>query len=222
MTAPIEFLQASSYFEGLTPAELASISGLFFERKVGKGESIFWEGDPGEVLYFVVSGAVKYFKTSEEGKEQILLIVLPGMSFNEVAIFDDGPNPASAEAMSLVVLYGISKQDVGKVLADYPAVASNVVKILTERMNQLLELVEDLSFRHVISRIARILLEYADGAGPKPKLTQQEMAALAGTAREVVGRSLKTMQEEGMIRMERNRLVISNKSALTQLVNTHP
>ena len=97
----------------------------------------------------------------------------------------------------------------------------NVIDILSSKIRHLLELVEDLSFRQVIGRIARILLEYADGAGPKHKLTQYEMAALAGTAREVVGRSLKTLQGDGMIRMERNRLVIADKEALSQMVNTH-
>lgn len=221
MSVPVEFLQVSPYFAGMTESEIDSISGLFFEKTIGKGEKITWEGDLGEALYFVVSGAVKSFKTSTEGKEQILQIILPGNSFNDVAVFDGGLSPTSTEAMSLVNLYVISRSDVGKILAEYPKIMINVVDILSSRIRHLLDLVEDLSFRQVIGRIARILLEYADGAGPKPKLTQHEMAALAGTAREVVGRSLKTLQEEGMIRMERNRLVIANKDALYQMVNAH-
>ncbi len=222
LTAPVEFLQASPYFADMNVSELDSVAGLFFEKKTDKGDTIVWEGNPGEALYFVASGAVKCFKTSEEGKEQILQIVLPGNSFNDVAVFDGGPSPTSAEAMSLVGLYGITKRDMEKIITDHPWLLHNIVQVLTEKVRHLLDLVEDLSFRHVISRIARILLEYADGAGPKPKLTQQEMAALAGTAREVVGRSLKTMQEDGLVRVERNRLVIANKEALSQMVNSHP
>lgn len=182
---------------------------------------ITWEGNPGESLYFVVSGAVKCFKTSEEGKEQIMRIILPGDSFNDVAVFDGGPSPASAEAMSPVSLYGITRNDIEKILKDYPKVFPNVVKVMTARIRHLIELVEDLSFRRVINRIARVLLEYgADGTSPKPKLTQQEMAATVGTAREVVGRSLKTLQQEGLIRIERNRLIIANKKALQQMANS--
>jgi len=80
-------------------------------------------------------------------------------------------------------------------------------------------LVEDLSFRHVTGRVAKILLEHAgDGTGPRPRLTQQEMAAMAGTAREVVGRSLKALEEEGAIRFDRHRIVISDKQALRDMV----
>ncbi len=217
MATPIEIIQGSPYFSGLSSSEINDIAGLFFEKKIGKGEVVVWEGDPGEVLYFVSSGAVKCFKVSSEGKEQIIEIILPGKSFNDVSVFDGGPSPANAEAMSAVGIYGLSRDNVQRILKDYPKLYPNVIEGLTIRIRHLLGLVEDLSFRNVISRIARILIEHADGAGPTPKLTQQEMAAIAGTAREVVGRSLKTLQEEGMIRMERNRLVISDKEALKKM-----
>ncbi len=220
MTAQIEFLQASPYFSGMTEPEFESIADLFYHKIIGKGEIITFEGDPGEALYFVISGAVKCFKVSKEGKEQILQIVLPGESFNDVAVFDGGSNPTSTEAMSMVNCYVITRQDMQIIFEKHPELIANIVKVLSKKIRHLLELVEDLSFRQVISRIARILLEYANGAGPKQKLTQQEMAAMAGTAREVVGRSLKTLQEEGLIRMERNRLVIADKTGLAQMVDS--
>jgi CRP/FNR family transcriptional regulator len=78
--------------------------------------------------------------------------------------------------------------------------------------------VEDLSFRPVIRRVAKILLEYAgDGSGPVQRLTQQEMAALAGTAREVVARSLKALASKGNIRMDRHRIVITDREALKDI-----
>ena len=77
---------------------------------------------------------------------------------------------------------------------------------------------EDLSFRHVTGRVAKMLLEYAgDGDGERPRLTQQEMAAMIGTAREMVGRSLKSLEEEGAIRVERNRIIITDLAALREL-----
>jgi len=223
LTTPSEFLQSSPYFAGLSPAELNSISEVIFEKAFEKGEIITWEGDPGDALYFVASGAAKCFKTSEEGKEQILRIVLPGDSFYDVAVFDGGPYPTTAEAMSPVVLYGITKDNMEKILREHQQVASNAGGVLSKRIRQLLDLVEDLSFRRVVGRVARLLLDYAgNGAGPRPRprLTQQEMAAMVGTAREVVGRSLKMLQDEGAIRMERNRIMITDKEALRQMVNS--
>jgi len=173
MTIPVEFLQSIPYFSGLSATELDSISEFIFEKKAERGEMVLVEGEPADILYFVASGAVKVFKTSAEGKEQILNIVRPGESFNDVPIFDGGPNPAGAEAMGAVVLYSIR----------------------------------------------RILIEYAgDGTGPRPRLTQQEIAAMAGTVREVVGRSLKALEEEGAIRLEHHRIVVADMDALQGMV----
>jgi len=219
MAVPVEFLQSIPYFSGLSIAELHSIKDFIFEKTLQRGEMILIEGEPAEVLYLVASGAVKVFKTSAEGKEQILNIVRPGESFNDVSIFDGGPNPASAQAMGPVVLYGIRRSDLEIILRDHPQVALNVTKVLAGQARHLGSLVEDLSFRHVIGRVAKILLEHAgDGTGARPQLTQQDMAAMAGTVREVVGRSLKALEEEGAIRLERHRIVITNKESLKDMV----
>jgi len=214
-----EFLQSIPYFTGLSEVELDSVRDLMFERSIERGEIIQLEGKPAEALFFVVSGAVKLFKTSAEGKEQILNIARPGESFNDIAIFDDGQAPASAQAMSPVVVYGISKNALLTVMQKYPQVTLNTTRVLAEQTRQLVELVEDLSFRRVISRVAKILLEHADdGTSPKTRLTQQEMAAMAGTVREVVARSLKTLEEEGTISLERHRIKITDKETLEDMV----
>tara|TARA_B100000315_G_scaffold247098_1_gene275322 strand:+ start:177 stop:848 length:672 start_codon:yes stop_codon:yes gene_type:complete len=219
MSIEVEFLKSIPYFSGLNPAELDSVRQFIFEKTAAREEIILFEGESAEVFFFVVSGAVKVFKTSAEGKEQILNIVRPGESFNDVPIFDDGSNPASAQAMGPVALYGVRKDGLKAILHDYPQVTLNIIKVLAERVRQLVSLVEDLSFRHVIGRVAKILLEYAgDGTGPRPRLTQQEMAAMAGTAREVVGRSLKALEEEGALKFDRHRIVITDKKALEEMV----
>jgi CRP-like cAMP-binding protein len=222
MAVQVEFLKSIPYFSGLGPAELDSIRELMFEKTAERGDIILLEGESAEALYFVVSGAVKVFKTSAEGKEQILNIVRPGESFNDVPIFDGGANPASAQAMGPVVLYGVKKSDLKVILGDHPQVALNVIQVLSQRVRHLVSLVEDLSFRHVTGRVAKILLEHTDDkTGPRPRLTQQEMAAMAGTAREVVGRSLKALEEEGAIRFDRHRIVISDKQALRDMVEAY-
>jgi CRP-like cAMP-binding protein len=221
MAIEIEFLKSIPYFEGLSPVELESISRSIFEKKVERGEIVLYEGESARALYFVVSGAVKVFKTSTEGKEQILSIVRPGESFNDVPVFDDGPNPASVQAMGPIILYELRKSELSTLLQKHPQIATNTIKVLAEQVRSLVTLVEDLSFRHVIGRVARILLEHGgDGASPGQRLTQQEMAAMAGSAREVIGRSLKTLEEEGIIRMERHRIIIANKEALKEMVES--
>ena len=219
MAVQLEFLKSILYFSDLGLAELESIRKLVFEKTADRAETILLEGEQATSLYFVASGAVKVFKTSVEGKEQILSIVRPGESFNDVPIFDGGPNPASARTMGPVLLYGIKKSDMESILRDHPQIALNVIKVLAKRVRHLVSLVEDLSFRHVISRVAKILLEHVGGEmGRGPRLTQQEMAAMAGTAREVVGRSLKALEEEGAIKLDHHRIVITDEEALQKIM----
>jgi CRP/FNR family transcriptional regulator len=218
MTVDIDLLKSTPYFSGMDGAALDAVRQGVFEKKVERGEIILLEDEPPEALFFVVSGAVKVFKTSPDGKEQILSIARPGDSFNDVPLFDGGVNPASAQAMGQVSLYGIGRQQIDDILRKHPELTKNVVKVLAGRVRQLVALVEDLSFRHVIGRVAKILLEYGETAAPRPRLTQQEIAAMAGTAREVVGRSLKTLEEDSIIRLERHRVVISDEKALRQMV----
>jgi CRP-like cAMP-binding protein len=219
MASHLEFLKSVPYFSGLGPAELEPISKLIFEKTADRGEIVLLEAESPDNLYFVASGVVKVFKTSSEGKEQILSIVRPGESFNDVAVFDGGLNPASARAMSPVVLYGMKRNDMEAILRAHPRIALNVIKVLARRVRYFVSLVEDLSFRHVIGRVAKILLEHIGSeTGSGPRLTQQEMAAMAGTAREVVGRSLKALEEEGAIRLDHHRIIITDKQALLNIV----
>ena len=218
MPIKVESLQSSNYFSGLDSDELDSIRKYIFERAVARGEIILFEGEPARAVYFIVSGVVKVFKTSADGKEQILYLARPGDSFNDVPVFDGGLSLASAEAMTQVVLYGIEKDDLKARLREHPKLAENVLQVLSQRIEQIISLVEDLSFRRVTGRVAKILLENAEDAnGQRHRLTQQEMAAMAGTAREMIGRSLKLLEDEGKVRLERNRIVIRDKEALREI-----
>lgn len=218
MTVQIESLKTIAYFSGLSSTELNSVRKFVFEKAVAEAEIIQFEGEPARALYFIVSGLGKVFKTSAEGKEQVLYFVRPGDSFNDVSAFEDSLSLTSVETMMPVVLYGVKKGDLEVILREYPQIALNMLKTLSRRVKHLVSLVEDLSFRSVTNRVAKILLEYAgDGIDHKPRLTQQEMAAIAGTAREMVGRSLKTLKDEGTIKLDRNRIIITDKEALREM-----
>jgi len=223
MAIDVDLLKGIPYFAGLSEADLEAVGLRMFEQSVERGDMILMEEDPSEALYFVVSGAVKVFKTSIEGKEQILCLLRAGESFNDVPILDGGPNLASAIAITPVVLYGMTKSDIEELLRENPRIAMNVIRVLSKKVRHFVSMVEDLSFRDVTSRVAKLLLDYAtDHGGPeerteRPRLTQQEMAAMVGTAREVVGRSLKVLEEEGAIRMDRHRIVVTNRKALQQM-----
>ncbi len=219
MSIDAAFLKSIPYFSVMNPVELDAIKPLFSEKTIQRGEVILMEGELSDTLFFVAAGAVKVFKTSAQGKEQILSIARPGEALNDIPIFDGGTNPVNAQALGPVTLYSIKKERLQGIMQQYPKVALNTSKVLAQRMRQLVALVEDLSFRHVLGRVTKILLTHAgDGAGNTDHLTQQEMAAMAGTAREVVARSLKALEEQGYIRLERHRIVIADEKALEDIV----
>ncbi len=222
MAIDVDQLKGIPYFAGLSDSDLEAVAQHMFEQTFRRGDMILLEDDPSGVIYFVVSGAVKSFKTSIEGKEQILCLLRAGESFNDVPVLDGGANLASAVAITPVLLYGMTRTDLEELLRESPAVAMNVIKVLSKKVRHFVSMVEDLSFRDVTSRVAKLLLEYAaDHGAPeephRPRLTQQEMAAMVGTAREVVGRSLKALEDEGAIRMDRHRIVVTNRKALQQM-----
>jgi CRP-like cAMP-binding protein len=215
MPINLEILKSIPYFTGLSETALAAVNSHVFEKKAVRGDILVFEGEPADAMYYVADGVVKVFKTSPDGKEQILRIIRPGDTFNEVP-FLGGVNLASAAAMSVVALHGIKKKDLENMSREYPQVALNIIKVLSLRVQEMIDLVEDLSFRHVNGRVAKILLEHAMG-GEKPRLTQQEMAAMIGTAREMVGRSFKNLEAEGAIRIERNRIIVADHAVLKKI-----
>ena len=155
MGIQLDLIKSIPYFTGLDQAELESIKKHIFEKKAARGEMLVFEGEPADTLFFVVEGVVKVFKTSADGKEQILQIIRPGDSFNDVPVFSGDTALANAEAMSNVVLYTVNKADLAGIIQQYPQVSLNVIRILTDKVQRLVSLVEDLSFRHVTGRVAR-------------------------------------------------------------------
>ena len=215
----MEFLKKTALLNGAGDAELAGISQYLFERQLKRGETVLSEGGEAQALYFVAEGVVKVYKTSAEGKEQIISLMRPGDFFNEVPLLDNGPAPANVEAMGPALLYGIQKVNLRIILRQYPHVTGNLLAMLARRIRYLISLVEDLSFRTVSSRVAKILLDTATlGADAGARLTQRDMAAMAGTAREVVSRSLKYLEDRKLIEMRRHQIIIKNMQGLKELV----
>jgi CRP/FNR family transcriptional regulator len=217
MAVDLPFLRNNPYFAGLSEEVIGILGKLLFERTFERKTQILLEGEPADILYFIYSGAIKMYRTSPDGREQIFNIVRPGESFNDVSVFDGKPNTYSAEAMGKVHLYGIEKERLNQVIRDHYRIAMNVIVVLASRIRHLISLVEDFSFRSVIHRVARILLEYAEGNCPDRRLTQQEMAGLAGTAREVVARALKELEYKGTLKTDRHRIIITDRKALQKI-----
>lgn len=219
MSSGVDLLRSLPYFATLEAKEIKRIEKDLLERSFDKGEILFLEGEPCQGLYIVESGQVRIFKSSPEGKEQVMLIARAGDTFNDVPIFDGGPNPASASALEPSVVCIVPKQTVLSLVAGCP-VALTIIGLLAARLRHLTMLVEDLSFRSVISRLAKGLLELAVVKGkPSPvrRLTRDEMAAMIGTVRDVIGRALKVLEKAGAIKIEGRRIIIIDPEKLREM-----
>ncbi|MFI5274316.1 MAG: Crp/Fnr family transcriptional regulator [Ktedonobacterales bacterium] len=217
MAVKMEELRRVPLFATLDDDDLAHVAHVTVERSYDRGDIIILAGQPGGALYFVCSGLVKVFKTSEEGKEQVLRLIGAGHTFNDVPALDAGPNPASAMALEPTVVYATGGAQLRRLIAERPRVAEATVRTLASALRHMVTLVEDLSFRHVRERVAKILLEQEERAGTDQhahRLTQQEMAAMAGTAREMVGRALKDLEAAGAIHIEHGRISVLSRERL--------
>ncbi len=211
-------LRGQPYLAALGAEDLDFLSTRLIERCFAKGETILVEGEPCEGLYLVCEGRVRIYKLSPEGREQVLRYCGPGTSFNEVALFDNGPNPANAIAATPCALWIVPREILMELLEANPKLALAIIQNLGARLRHLVGLVEDLSLRHVNSRLAKLLLETAP-AGQAPRtLTQQEMAAHVGTVREMIGRSLKQLEARGLIKIESGRIILSDRAGLEKLI----
>ena len=221
MAVTLKILSKMAYFSGLSPRELEEVKEyIAFEKRIEKGQTLLSEDELSEYMYLIVSGAVKVFKKSANGKEQILNIASTGESLNDVSTFDGGASAMDMLAMTPVRLYAIRKEDIKALFSKFPGVALNVAGVLAAKVRRDSSLVEVLSFDQVINRLARLILKQSDPEeGMLPLFTQQDLAAMVGTSRVVVNRSLRVMEEKGAIRLERRRIVITDDQALKSLVS---
>jgi CRP/FNR family cyclic AMP-dependent transcriptional regulator len=218
-------LQRVPYFARLPLDVLAALAATAHDRCFVRGQMIFLEGEPCAGLYIVGSGAVKILKLSPQGREQVLAQLGPGHTFNEVAVLDGGPNPASAEAIADSVTWVISRPDMQRLAQQYPALSWALIETLAARARHLVEMVEDLSLRSVKSRLAKLLLVEAGRSTGQSEIdrgqmmTQTEMAARLGTVREMVGRALRELADDGVIALDRHRIVIADRQGLTAVAD---
>jgi CRP/FNR family transcriptional regulator len=212
--ALLDELAALPVFRGLSPAALRQVASLARPRHFDDGEQIVREAEPSRAMYVIRSGVVRRLKTSTDGKEQVLALLGAGEAFNEAPIFDGGPNPATAQSAGPSDLYEFLRDDIVALMERDPAVSIGLTRTLAARLRHLTNVIENLSFRQVTGRIAHLILDQADGKLPSGHITQQEMASIVGTAREVAGRALHTLQAAGAIDLEQGRAVIRDRAKL--------
>jgi CRP/FNR family transcriptional regulator, cyclic AMP receptor protein len=218
MTVHLADLKSVKYFTGLEPSELEFIKFYIIKKTLDKGEILLVEGEWSDYLYFVISGMVKVYKTASNGKEQILRIACAGDSVNDVSTFDHRPSVASMIAINEVTLYAVSRNDLAIIIRKSSQLCMNIIQSLASRVRHDSNLVEELSSYQAVTRLAKLLT--GKHAGEETSvglyLNQQDIAGMIGASREVVNRSLRTMEKRGAIKLKPHRVVVINKNLLSE------
>jgi CRP/FNR family cyclic AMP-dependent transcriptional regulator len=222
-SSKVDLLRRVSYFAGLSDALLAELAALSGERRYARGQVIFLEGEPCAGLHIVAEGAVRVYRMSPQGREQVLEQLGPGKTFNDVAVLDGGPNPASAMALTDAVLLLVSRDGIRRLAQAYPELAWALIESIAGRARHLVAMVEDLSLRSVRARLAKLLLAQAQHSAGQARIerdrmvTQAEMAARLGTVREMIGRALRELADDGLIAFDRHRIIILDRARLADV-----
>ncbi|MGH9825027.1 MAG: Crp/Fnr family transcriptional regulator [Blastocatellia bacterium] len=218
----IEALKQTELFGDLADSELGALAARAVERRLNPGELLFVAGDKAKGLYVVVEGAVRAFRESVEGREQVIHVERAGTTIAEVPIFDDGAYPSTVAAEEETLVLFIDKHDVRRLILEHPKIGLAALKLLSGRLRRCAELVEALSLREVDQRLARFLLNEMTSRGVRGQggirvdlvLTNQQIAARIGTVREVVSRALTRLQQNGLIRLDGRQVVAADEAAL--------
>jgi CRP/FNR family transcriptional regulator len=210
-----ETLRRVPIFAGLSETELQFLVEKAVPRNYAKGEIIFSEGDPCKGLFVIESGHLRIFKSSPNGREQVLSVEGPGSSVAELPVFDGGTYPASIAPIDDARVYFISKQDFHSLCLVHPEVPLKVLKVVGARLRKLVGIIEELSFTTVRARLISVLVRLAQAgkktpAGIEIQLppSNQELASQIGTVRELVSRNLSRLQAEDLIRMDAKTVLI--------------
>jgi CRP/FNR family transcriptional regulator, cyclic AMP receptor protein len=217
-----QILHRVQIFSGLSESELADLTARVVQRKYSAGELIFSEGEQCQGLYVIQSGNVRIFKTSANGREQVLSIDGPGNSIAELPVFDGGAYPASAQSLNEGILLFVSKQEFQQMCLQQPQVALKVLRVVGARLRRLVGIIEELSFTTVRHRLAAYLIRLAKAEGKAAKggvevmlpSSNQELASQIGTVRELVSRNLSRFQAEGLLEMDGKSVVIRDMKKL--------
>ena len=223
----IELLKRCPLFAGLKESELKKIRAIASLKHLGKKEILFSDGETTKGFYVLLSGKVKLFKVSSEGKEQILHVVNAPDAFAEAALFLEGTYPAYAETLSESQLLFFPKRDFIQLIERNPQLSINMIITLSHYLKKFASLVEELSLKEVSSRIAKYLVDLSvklskEGKNPKEvdlDLSKTQLALKLGTISETLSRTLAKMKAKGVIDVQKGRIRILNREALEELAS---
>ena len=222
-----ELMKRCPLFAGLGEEELRRIRSIAIPKRLAKKEVLFADGEEAKGFYVILSGRIKLYKISPEGKEQILHVVSAPDAFAEAALFLGGSYPAFAEGLSDCQLLFFPKRDFVQLIEKNPQLSINMIVTLSHYLKRFTLLIEELSLKEVSARMAKHLIDLSIKAtkeGEIPNeveldLSKTELASKLGTISETLSRTLAKMKAKRVIDVKKNRILILDRKALDELAS---
>jgi CRP-like cAMP-binding protein len=222
----VQLLQRVTVFEALAPDDLRRVAEVAVPRRFAPGQVIFREGDESDTCYVVRRGHCRAVRENTDGRTIALAHFGPGDIFGELAMFDDERRSATVEALDDVAAIAIAGSDMRRLMRAHADIAVKLVIGVARRLREANERLTRQSFQTVQSRVAGVLLQLveqaqAEGAGAGDvllKVTQAEIAQLAGSSRESASRFLATLERAAVITQGRGRITVHGPEALKRYI----
>ena len=219
-----DILSRAGIFQGVDPVAVQNLIEQMETVRFPRGTTIFEEGEPGDRLYIITSGKIKLARHAPDGRENLLTVMGPSDMFGELSIFDPGPRTSSAVCVTEVTAATMNSEMLKQWVADHPAIAQQLLRVLARRLRRTNANLADLIFTDVPGRVAKTLLQLANRFGVQEggalrvnhDLTQEEIAQLVGASRETVNKALATFAHRGWIRLEGKSVLIVDTEHLAK------
>ena len=213
-------------FEALGPEDLRRVVDVAVPRHFSAGQVIFREGDASDTCYVVRKGHARAVRENTDGRTIALAHFGPGDIFGELARFDDERRSATVETLDDVDAIAIAGSDMRRLLREHADISAELVIALGRRLREANERLTRQSFQTVQSRVAGVLIRLvkqaqAEGAGARDvllRVTQAEIAQLAGSSRESASRFLAVLERAGIITQGRGRITVHDPEALERYI----
>jgi CRP-like cAMP-binding protein len=207
-------LRTNPLFSALEPRVIEELAKLCSTRHLHAGELLFQKGDAGDVVYGVRRGQIRIETGSRSGSRVSLTDLGAGDLFGEIALFDGHERTADAVAVEATELFALRRDDVLAYLMREPKVAIAFIELLCKRIRDVSRQMEEAVMMTLSVRLARRLIMLARDFGSEIQLSQEQLAAYVGSARESVNRQLQVWQRSGHLELKRGKIVLKNLNAL--------
>ncbi len=223
----INFFRSTRIFAHLPDAALREVIAGFRPRVYARHEILFLQGDEARNFYLMSAGRVRLYSISDQGREFTFFIVRARQAFDLPSVFDGKPHPVSASALSDTRVYVASLTHIQEMADRYPPLYRALARQLSAATRRIADIASDLALTDVATRLARLLLVSSQSQGePTPEgilltldLSHSEIATLLGTAREVVSRTFRHMEREGLVLRTQRGILIRDELKLADIAH---